>query len=130
MEKNLSSQNLVLIFWISKWFFLHVKMYKVPGKEPAHSYNLRTKKLCLWHFLCVSQLITLSWDLDSLWAWLPPGEMWANNVFIFHLFFLLTTSPISASGLDQDNVKWKRVTFRKDFFSSSMSLGSLCWVTL
>lgn len=101
-----------------------------PGKEHGHSYNMWPRKLFLGHFPGASQVITLNWDLGSLWAWI---RCWQMMLFLSLSFFLCLSStarPISALGCIRKVWAERGVTCRKDFFSSSVSLGSFRAVTL
>lgn len=77
-----------------------------------------TRKLCVGSFLCASQLISLKWHLGSLYACLSPWGTGTNNIVVSISFFFCcrpTARPISAFGLDQENVSCKGSDIQQRF---------------
>lgn len=81
-----------------------------------------------WAFPGANQLIVLNWDLGFLWGRIG---YWQTIVLSFYFVsYCQQQGQLVQLGCIRKVWAERRVTFRKDFFSSSVSLGSFLAVTL
>lgn len=75
------------------------------------------KETVLGHFLGASQLITLNWDLGSLWAWTGCWQIIFLLLFLFSLFFFCRQQQGQLVYLGCIRKVWaaRGVTFQKRF---------------